>query len=42
MMSAAEDSYRKGTSLHEAGDFAGALAAFDVSLLTTPHVAAVH
>jgi protein O-GlcNAc transferase len=32
MMSAAEDSYHRGTSLHEAGDYAGALAAFDVSL----------
>jgi protein O-GlcNAc transferase len=42
MMSAAEDSYRKGISLHEAGDFAGALAAFDVSLQTAPHIAAVH
>jgi protein O-GlcNAc transferase len=42
MMSAAEESYRKGTSLHNAGDFAGALAAFDVSLQMAPRVAAVH
>lgn len=42
MMSAAEESYRRGTSLHESGDFAGALAAFDASLRAAPHVAAVH
>lgn len=42
MMSAAEFNYRKGTGLHEAGDFAGALAAFDMSVQTAPRVAAVH
>src|SRR5260221_9509233 len=42
MMSAAEDSYRKGIRLHEAGDFAGALAAFDISLQAAPYVASVH
>ncbi len=42
MMSAAEENYRRGTSLHEAGDFAGALVAFDASLRAAPHVAAVH
>ena len=42
MMSAAEQSYRTGMRLHEAGDHAGALAAFDASLQAAPHVAAVH
>jgi len=42
MMSAAEENYRRGARLHESGDFAGALAAFDSSLQAAPDVAAVH
>jgi predicted O-linked N-acetylglucosamine transferase (SPINDLY family) len=42
MKSLAELDYQKGISLHTAGDFAGALAAFDAALLTAPLVAAIH
>jgi protein O-GlcNAc transferase len=42
MTSIAEINYRKGTALHDAGDFIGALAAYDTALKTAPLVAAVH
>ena len=42
MKSIAELHYLRGIGLHDAGDFAGALAAFDAALATAPHVAAIH
>ena len=42
MKSAAELNFQKGASLHDAGDFIGALAAYDTALQTAPHVAVVH
>ena len=40
MQSIAELNYRKGVALHGAGDFAGALAAFDAALSVAPQLAA--
>jgi predicted O-linked N-acetylglucosamine transferase (SPINDLY family) len=34
--------YRRGNALHNAGDFAGALAAYDAALTASPHVAILH
>lgn len=42
MESLAELNYRRAMALHGAGDFAGALAAYDSALLAAPHLAAVH
>ena len=42
MNSIAELNYRKGMALHGAGDFIGALAAYDSALLAAPQLAAVH
>ncbi|MEO8302346.1 MAG: tetratricopeptide repeat protein, partial [Rhizomicrobium sp.] len=42
MKSIAELSYEKGKALHDAGDFHGALAAYDAALHSAPHVAAIH
>ncbi len=42
MESAAELNYRKGMALHGAGDFAGALAAFDAALSAAPEQAVLH
>ena len=40
MESVAELNYRKGVALHGAGDFAGALAAYDAALAVAPQLAA--
>jgi protein O-GlcNAc transferase len=42
MKSVAELNYHRGVALHEARDFAGALAAYDAALTTAPQVSAVH
>ncbi len=42
MKSIAELHYQRGLVLHGAGDFAGALAAYDAALETAPRVAAIH
>lgn len=42
MESTAEHNYRKGLALHGAGDFAGALAAYDSALLAAPQLAVLH
>jgi len=42
MKSVAELHYLRGQALHEARDFAGALAAYDAALATAPQVCAVH
>ena len=42
MESIAELNYRKGLARHGAGDFAGALSAYDSALLAAPHLAAIH
>lgn len=42
MVSTAEQQYRQGLALHAAGDFAGALMAFDAALKAAPQVFAVH
>src|SRR5579863_5972639 len=42
MENAAEQQYRKGSALHQAGDFAGALAAYDAALRIDPQVALFH
>jgi predicted O-linked N-acetylglucosamine transferase (SPINDLY family) len=42
MTSLAELHYQRGLALHKASDFAGALAAYDAALATTPQVSAVH
>ncbi len=42
MDSAAEHHYRRGNALYDAGDFAAALAAYDLALQTEPQAAAVH
>jgi len=42
MENAAEQQYRRGSALLQAGDFAGALAAYDAALRIDPHVAAIH
>jgi predicted O-linked N-acetylglucosamine transferase (SPINDLY family) len=42
MKSVAELHYLRGQALHGAGDFAGALAAFDAALITAPQLPAVH
>jgi protein O-GlcNAc transferase len=38
----AEGHYQRGATLHNAGDFTGALAAYDTALAAAPRVAAVH
>ena len=42
MKSVAELHYLRGQALHGAGDFAGALAAYDAALITAPQLPAVH
>ena len=42
MQSAAEQYYHRGNALQNAGDFAGALAAYDVAVQASPHIAALH
>jgi len=42
MEGAAELNYRKGMALHGAGDFAGAVAAYDAALSAAPELAALH
>jgi predicted O-linked N-acetylglucosamine transferase (SPINDLY family) len=42
MKSVAELHYQRGVAAAEAGDFAGALAAYDAALTTAPQVCAVH
>jgi predicted O-linked N-acetylglucosamine transferase (SPINDLY family) len=42
MENAAEQQYRRGIALLKAGDFAGALAAYDAALRIDPRVAALH
>jgi protein O-GlcNAc transferase len=42
MTSVAEIKYCRALVFHEAGNFPEALAAFDVALMTAPHVAAIH
>ena len=42
MENAAEHNYRKAMALHGAGDFAGALAAYDAALSAAPHQAVLH
>ena len=42
MDSAAEHHYRRGNALYDAGDFAAALAAYDLALQTEPQAAALH
>jgi protein O-GlcNAc transferase len=42
MENTAEQQYRRGGALLQAGDFAGALAAYDAALRIDPHVAAIH
>lgn len=42
MESSAEQEFRKGNALQNAGDFAGALTAYDAALRTRPDIAALH
>jgi protein O-GlcNAc transferase len=42
MENTAEQHYRRGSALHQAGDFAGALAAYDAALRIDPHAAVLH
>jgi predicted O-linked N-acetylglucosamine transferase (SPINDLY family) len=42
MENAAEQQYRKGSALLKAGDFAGALAAYDAALRIDPRAAVIH
>jgi predicted O-linked N-acetylglucosamine transferase (SPINDLY family) len=42
MKSIAELHYQRGIALHQASDFAGALAAYDAALTTAPQVSVVH
>jgi protein O-GlcNAc transferase len=42
MENAAEQHYRRGSALLQAGDIAGALAAYDAALRISPHVAVLH
>jgi predicted O-linked N-acetylglucosamine transferase (SPINDLY family) len=42
MENAAEQHYRKGSALYDAGDFAGALAAYEAGLRASPQAAMLH
>lgn len=42
LQDSAEESFQKGLTLHKAGDFSGALAAFDAGLRADPLAAALH